>query len=154
MAIYAERYTAYHEPAHIIQSQLRARTPAHRLRRRTTKYLLKQKMTHCSTYTTPDLPPTLAARFPYAKASIPTNIVQSNPPNQLPTYHAGSFLGIYRTQQPAAFNHTLYTTVRPLSYTPPASQYATLQLPNAMHCLQRNCASFCIYPHQLRGNIR
>ena len=39
----------------------RARTPAHSFLKLTTKYLLKHKMTQCSTYTTPNLPPTLAA---------------------------------------------------------------------------------------------
>ena len=46
----------------------RARTPAHRLLKPTTKYLLNHKMTHCSTYTTPGLPPTLAARLALCKA--------------------------------------------------------------------------------------
>ena len=45
----------------------RTRTPAHRFLKRTTKYLLNHKMTHCSTYTTPDLPPTLAARLAICK---------------------------------------------------------------------------------------
>ena len=44
-----------------------ARAPAHRFLKRTTKYLLNHKMTHCSTYTTPDLPPTLAARLALCK---------------------------------------------------------------------------------------
>ena len=47
---------------HTISSRnYRARTPAHRFLKLTTKYLLKHKMTQCSTYTTPNLPPTLAA---------------------------------------------------------------------------------------------
>ena len=45
----------------------RARTPAHRVLKRTTKYLLNDKMTHRSTYATPDLPPTLAARLAVRK---------------------------------------------------------------------------------------
>ena len=40
----------------------RARAATHRLLKSITKYLLNHKMTHCSTYTSPDLPPTLAAR--------------------------------------------------------------------------------------------
>ena len=40
-----------------------ARTPPHRFLKRTTKYLLNHKITHCSTYTTADLPPILAARL-------------------------------------------------------------------------------------------
>ena len=50
----------------------RARTPAHRFLKPTTKYLLNHKMTHCSTYTTSDLPPTLPARLALWKA-IETN---------------------------------------------------------------------------------
>ena len=45
----------------------RTRTPAHRFLKRTTKYLLNHKMTQSSTYTTPDLPPTLAARLAVCK---------------------------------------------------------------------------------------
>ena len=40
---------------------------AHRFLKRTTKELLSHKMTPCSTYTTPDLPPTLAARLSLCK---------------------------------------------------------------------------------------
>ena len=39
-----------------------ARTPPHRFLKHTTKYLLNHKMTHCSIYATPGLPPTLVAR--------------------------------------------------------------------------------------------
>ena len=45
----------------------RAPTPPHRFLKRATQYLLNHKMTHCSTYTTPDLPPTLAARLALCK---------------------------------------------------------------------------------------
>ena len=45
----------------------RARKPEHGALKPTTKYLLNNKMTHCSTYTTPDLPPTLAARLALCK---------------------------------------------------------------------------------------
>ena len=74
----------------------RARTPAHRFLKRTTKYLLNHKMTHHSTYTTPDLPPTLTARlvlckgihtnkYRPVKSSQPTpNIPLRLPPKQNP----------------------------------------------------------------------
>ena len=45
----------------------RARTPAHRVLKRTTKYLLNHNMTYCSTYTTPYLPPTISARLAVCK---------------------------------------------------------------------------------------
>ena len=48
-------------------------TPAHCLCKPTTKCLLKDDMTHCSTYTSPDLPPTLAAPFALCKG-IHSNI--------------------------------------------------------------------------------
>ena len=44
------------------------RKPAHRFFTHTTEYLLNHKITHCSTYTTPDLPTTLAARLAICKA--------------------------------------------------------------------------------------
>ena len=69
-----------------------------RLLRRTTKYLLAHKMTHCSTYTTPDLPPTLAPRLALCKAIHSNKYRQPNPPNQLPTYHFASFLNTTHTQ--------------------------------------------------------
>ena len=62
--------------------QYSPRRRVHRLCKRTTKYLLNHKMTHCSTYTTPDLPPTFAARLALCKG------IHSNkyPPAQiLPT---------------------------------------------------------------------
>ena len=45
----------------------RARKQADRFLKSTTKYLLNHKITHCSTYATPDLPPTLAARLAVCK---------------------------------------------------------------------------------------
>ena len=47
----------------------RTRTPpTHRFLKRATQYLLNHKLTHCSSYTTPDLPPTLAAPLAVCKA--------------------------------------------------------------------------------------
>ena len=45
----------------------RAPAPPHRFLKRTTKCLLNHKMTHCSTYTNPDLPPTLPATLALCK---------------------------------------------------------------------------------------
>ena len=96
---------------HQIVSSLhyRARTPAHRLLKRTTKYLRTHKMTQCSTYTTPDRPPTLAARLAVckdihsnkyrpAKSSQPTTYI---PPRLLPKQNPYSI-----THQ--VFSHTLH----------------------------------------------
>ena len=47
----------------------RARTPAHRLLKRTTKYLPNHKMTHLATYITPYLPPALAACLAVCKGN-------------------------------------------------------------------------------------
>ena len=48
------------QPSRIEQAvsslQYLPRAPPHRFLKRTAKYLLNHKMTHCSTYTTPDLP--------------------------------------------------------------------------------------------------
>ena len=46
----------------------RSPTPAHRFLKRTTKYLLNNRTTRCSTYTTADLPPILAARLAVCNA--------------------------------------------------------------------------------------
>ena len=81
----------------------RARTPAQRFLKHNTKYLPQRKTKHCSTYTTPDLPPTLAARpalckgihsnkYRPLKSSQPTPNIQ---PRFLPNhkqYSKASFL--------------------------------------------------------------
>ena len=69
------------QPA-VSRPHYRARTRVHRFLKHTTKHLLNNKMTHCSTYTAPDLPPILAARLALCKG-IHFNIyptVKSSPP--------------------------------------------------------------------------
>ena len=129
----------------------RARTPPHRFLKCNIKYRLNHKITHCSTYTTPHLPPTLTARLAYVKPSIPTNIAHSKPPNQLPTYNVASFLITTHTQKPAGSSHTRYTILPPFSLPPSPAKSTSLQLPDTIQCI---CVSSCIYPHQLCGNIR
>ena len=96
----------------------RARTPPHRFLKRTTQYLLNRKMTHCSTYTTPDLPPTLAAPLALCKAihsnKYPT--VKSSQPS--PNIPLQPFLNKAHTQKPAASFHTLYTILPPFTLPP------------------------------------
>ena len=94
------------------------RTPPHRFLKRTTQCLLNHKMTHCSTYTTPDFLQHSLPLLPYAKASIPTNIRQSNPANQPPTYHFDSLLNTTPTQKPACACHTLYSMLHPFNCPP------------------------------------
>ena len=68
-----------------------------------------------------------------ANASPPTNIRQSNFPNQLAAYHAGSFLNKPpHTQKPTGSWHTLYTTIFPLasSHRPVNAQRYSCQI----HC--------------------
>ena len=132
----------------------RARIPAHPFLKRTTKYLLSQKLTHCSTYTTPDLLPTLAACLAVCKG------IQSNkhPPvkSSEPTPNIQLWLlsnhNLY--SKPAASSNTFYTILPALSFPPPATQYTALQLPNPMQCLTRICATNFIHAHFLRANMR
>ena len=93
----------------------RARTPAHRFLTRTTKYLLTHTMTHCSTYSTPDLPPTLAARLALCKGIHSNKYRHSNPPKQLAAYHFSSFLNKTHTQKPTASSHAFHTILQSLS---------------------------------------
>ena len=127
----------------------RARTPPHRFLKRTTQYLLNHKMTHCSTYTTPDLPPTLAARlalckrihsnkYPPVKSCYPTsNIPLRRLPNHNPYSNTSCFLP--HTLHYITPIYLLPTSIiaRPSS-TPRPTQYTALQLPNPMHCLTRS----------------
>ena len=126
----------------------------HRLCKRTTKCLCTHTMTTRSTCTTPDLPPTFAARLALCKGIHsnkyrPLKSSQTTPNIQLrllPKQNPYS--------KPTASCHTFYTVLPSLSLTPPATQYTTLQLPNPMQCLTCSCASSCIHAHLLRGNIR
>ena len=61
--------------------------------------------------------------MPYAKASTPTNIGQSNPPNQLPTYHFASLLNKTHTQILTSSCHALYTILHRLSPPTPQSTH-------------------------------
>ena len=116
----------------------------------------------CSTTKWHTAPPTQPLTFlqyylpvlHYAKASPPTNVGHSNPPNQLPTYHFTFSANTNHNVKPAASCHTLYTTLPPLSFPPSPTQCTALQLPNPIQSFTRICALSCIYPHQLRGNIR
>ena len=132
----------------------RARTAARRFLKRTTKYLHNHKKTQCSTYTTPDLPPTLAAclavckgihsnKYPPVKSSEPTPNIQL----WLLSNH-----NLY--SKPAASSNTFYTILPAFSFPPPATQYTALQLPNPMQCSTRICATNFIYAHFLRANMR
>ena len=114
----------------------RARSPPHRFLKRTPRYLINHKMTHCSTYTTPDLPPTLAARlavckrihsnkYPPIKSCYPT----SNIPLRLLTKHSD------KRKYPQGLLVTLYTILPPFSFRRPTSQSTALELPNSLQCL-------------------
>ena len=132
----------------------RARTRIHRLLKRTTKYLLNNKMTRCSTYTTPAHPPTLTARlvlckaihsnkYPPVKSSQPTPNIPLRPlPNQNPYSTTRRFL-----------SHTLHY-ITAISVTPSTTQCTALWRPNPMQCLTCSCASSSIHAHFLCGNIR
>ena len=97
------------------------RTPPHRFLKRTTKCLLNHQMTRCSTYTTPDLPPTLAARlapcqsihskYPPVKSSQPTpNIPLRLLPKHEPYSNTRRFF-------PHALHYTSLTELTPTSHS-------------------------------------
>ena len=73
----------------------------HCLCKRTTKYLLNHKMTQCATYTTPDLPPTLAARLALCKG------IHSNKHRQLKSSQptANIQLRLLRNHNPNSIAH-------------------------------------------------
>ena len=132
----------------------RAPTPPRHFLKRATQYLLNHKMTHCSTYTTPDLPPTLAARlavckgihsnkyrplkYTYPTPNIPLRLLPNHNPYD---------------QMPYSF-HTPYIVLPPFSSSSSSTQCTALQLPNPMQCSTHSWASSCIYAHFLFGNIR
>ena len=132
----------------------RPRPPAEHFLKCTTQYLLTHKMTHCSTYTTPDLPPMLAARLAVCtgihsniyrplKSSQPTPNIPLRPlPNQNPYSTTRRFL-----------SHTLHY-ITAISVTPSPTQCTALWRPNPMQSLTRRCGLSCIYPHLLRRSIR
>ena len=127
----------------------RARTPPHRFLKRTTQYLLNHKMTHCSKHTTPDLPPTLAARlalckcirsnkYPPVKSSYSTsNIPLRRLPNHNPYSNTSCFLP--HTLHYITPIYLLPTSIiaRPSSIPRP-TQYTAVLLKPPMHCLTRS----------------
>ena len=132
----------------------RASAPAHRFLKRTTKYQTNNHTTRRSTYTTPDLPPTLPARLAVRKGIHSNNyrpLKSSQPtPNTL--------LHLLPEQNPYSKTPTScrkpYSILPPFSLPPAPTQCTALQLPNPIQSLTRICASSCIFAHQLRGNIR
>ena len=91
----------------------RARTPAHRFLKRTTKYVLNHKMIHCSTYTHPNPRPTLAGRLALCKGihsnKYPT-LKFSQPTPNIPLHHLSKHSPKPKTRR--FLSHTLHYFAR------------------------------------------